>query len=121
MQEKFAEIRLEVSSGKDLAFSGRVAACGSSKRGGSTRWTEIRIYQTQDQRWVLEISGMSSREGEKNIVSAYPSDSPEELVERLHRPDEGGTPYLSTPAKEALRQLEENFPEITAFQAVQKI
>lgn len=47
-----------------LAFRGRLVGEVSSRRGKVTRWTELRLYRTEDGRYIAEEVGETTNPGE---------------------------------------------------------
>lgn len=56
-----------------LAFDGFYLGSGSSRRDDKPRWTEIHIYVTEGDKFVVHVAGMSNVPGEvaRNTVSVH--------------------------------------------------
>lgn len=104
--------RLERTGAVDLEFEGRVIANVTSRLDESApRWTEIVVYRTTGGKYVVEVIGMSTYRGEKERRDVKIADSPEGLVEALHRQGSNG-PYLTRTALDALDAAAENDPRV---------
>lgn len=77
--------RLRRDNLSDLQFSGRLLANVSTRTAKMARWTEIRIYKTDTNRWVTEIVGKSSVSTEVDLSKVVVSDTSEELRHSLMR------------------------------------
>jgi hypothetical protein len=84
-----------------LSFEGELLAEVDSKDSDDQRrWTEIRIYRTDTDRWVTEIIGRSLVRGEKDRTKVAVCDTPAEVRVSLRREDQ--ISYLTNLALEAL-------------------
>lgn len=68
----FQKVRLSVKDGRDVHFMGRptVEFSTQNARGTKARWQEIRRWQTEGGNIVIELSGMSDNEGERDVNQA---------------------------------------------------
>lgn len=88
-----------------LRFSGRRIGFASSHRPGRLRWIEISIYLTADDDYVVAGTGRSSVPGETVRRWAFVHTSPEEVITRLERYEEGTDHrYLTKTAQMALSE-----------------
>ena len=72
--------RLRRFGNVDLEFDGEIIAEDSSFEDGKNRWTEIRIYSTNTDRWVTEVKGCTNVKGEVTRLKATACATPEEVV-----------------------------------------
>ena len=119
---KFVPIRLARDNDVDLEFDGVVVAGASTRRpSAQDRWSDFAIFLTSTGKWVFQVIGKSALQGEVDLSHAFIANTPQELVNSLFKPDDGGGYYLSRPGKDLLRILETEFPEIVEFREVEKI
>lgn len=104
------------SDNVDLIFEGELLADLSSRRGDQQRWTEIRIYRTESDRYVTERIGRTTVPGEYDRVFVNVYDDPARIREGLQRPRPGqeGVWYLNDLAFEAIHQAANIDPKIEA-------
>lgn len=111
MNMKFVPMRLPRTGELDLEFDGCEIARSSSRRDNSPRWTEIVVYKTKSDKWVINIVGRSEVSGEINRSTCVVCYEAKDVPASMHKPDGKGGFYLSFPAKQVMRQLCEKFPE----------
>lgn len=72
MDDEFKPQRLACSHGADLHFDGKLLGSYSTQNraGTKSRWTELRLWETQAGNWIAESVGCSSRENEGEIREA---------------------------------------------------
>lgn len=86
---------------RDLRFDGYLLGQASSEHGSNgqhTRWTEIKIFRTKGEQYVVAVLGLTQWEGEHGRYSAKVCQTPEEVVTYLTQEERG----LSWLAKEAI-------------------
>lgn len=95
-----------VQTGSEVvSFSGRLLSAASSDQPGRARWTEIRIYQTVDDRFVVEGVGGTRVVGERVRRWVIVCADPTEVERRLRRPDRAtGRLALGGVSREALKR-----------------
>lgn len=101
--------RLTRQNGNVLEFVGDVIADVSSRDEypDSPRWTEIRIYRTADERWVVEQVGRSVLPGEVDRVTAHECRAPARVRAVLERRDKRTPDQRGGLTKIAITALEE--------------
>jgi hypothetical protein len=67
----------------DLEFHGQLLANETSFEEGKNRWTEVRIYSTESGKWITEVVGCSTVEGEINRPKVLICHTPQEVVEGM--------------------------------------
>lgn len=105
---------LERVSDVDLVFDGELLSETSTDEGGD-RWTEVRVYRTVSDRWVVERTGQSRLEGEVPLVRATACDTPADVrraITSTHR-DNPSRYYVTDVAYEAVRLAAEADPRLT--------
>lgn len=70
--DTFSAQRIGCADGPNVRFSGRARAEASTQRrdGGRDRWQEMVLWETRGGAWVLQSTGASDVEGERDIVNA---------------------------------------------------
>lgn len=109
--------RLRRTNQSDLKFTGERLASVSTKAARTARWTEIRIYKTDTNRWVTEVVGKSIMDNEFDISKVTVSDTSEELRHSLLRTVDGRT-FMSDIALEALDAAAAADPTIESAESV---
>ena len=71
----------------DITFKGgklgHVSSGTSLKATRTGRWTELSLYLTVSQKYILVITGMSNRDGEVPLNTVYILDHKEDIVDKL--------------------------------------
>ncbi|MCL4499576.1 MAG: hypothetical protein M1335_04960, partial [Chloroflexi bacterium] len=95
----------------DLSFTGELLASADSRWDAGreqNRWTEIEVYRTDSELYVVAIQGRTLWQGEHDRHAATVCDSPEEVYKALTLEgcqDDEGERRLSWLAKEVLEEL----------------
>jgi hypothetical protein len=95
------EFRLHRENDVDIAFTGTLLADVSSRIDSAERWTEIRIYRTDSNKYVVEQVGKSIVEDEVDRRKVHIVRTPDCIRKVLRRKDE--VEYLTKTAQRALR------------------
>ena len=115
------QYRIRRDKGLALVFKGEILADVTSKDDpAQQRWNEIRIYRTEQGRYVMEERGITHVPGEYSRCKAEVYDTPRELIEGLRRPARAHTTrnpeirkrgwYFTDLALEAFDAAEERDP-----------
>lgn len=95
-----------------LEFEGELLAAVTSERQGSTRWTEIRLYKSSTNRYVVETIGMSKVPGDDIRRNVRVVDNAQDIKRALYRKD--AIAYLTHMALDLLTIAAEKDPAIAA-------
>lgn len=87
---------------QEIRFDGELLASGSSFQLGKTRWYEVELWRTIDDRYVVHKVGRSDVEDEHDRHSAIVADRPEGVVAALYSRRASGDYHLPLTAKLAL-------------------
>lgn len=109
------EYRVRRAGDVDLVFEGECLADVSSREPSSTRWSEVRIYRTDSNRYVTETVGRSvlvrpDGTPEDDFFTVRVVDSADKVKSALKRRDE--IEYLTNLALEALEIAAETDKDI---------
>lgn len=95
--------RVKNDEGRDLRFRGIRVAEVTSQDHNSTRWTILRLYATDSDKYVVSVIGRTQWQGETDRHAAYVCDDQAGVIAALEA-DNGG--YLGSLAKELLKEAE---------------
>jgi hypothetical protein len=107
---------------RQLEFSGRLLSEVSTYERGKTRWAELRIFKTDEGRYVVAGVGKSEVPGEVDRPWATISDTPVGVIERLVLVDSDGLRYLPRSSRVLVLQAaqrDEGIKEAYAVEYVQ--
>lgn len=104
------EYRVHRAGDVDLVFEGALLADVTSQEHSSTRWSEVRIYRTDSNKYVTETVGRSNLPHEVDFYTVRVVDTAAEVKVALKRRDE--ITYLTNLAMEALEIAAETDPDI---------
>ena len=90
------EIVVERDNDLDLVFHGEQVAHTTSQSEGAERWTEIVVWRTTSDRYVVTVKGLSTKRGERTFRRADAFNSSQDIINYL------GTGWL---AKQIYTQL----------------
>jgi hypothetical protein len=94
---------LERAGAKHLRFNGELLAAASSREATSERWTDLALYRTAANSYVVSVIGRTTRDGETDRHAAHVADGPARVLQALQRRD--GT--LTNLAKRLLKDAAE--------------
>lgn len=106
------EFRVPRHNNLDLVFEGELLGFVSSQERGSTRWSELRLYKTENNRYVVEQVGKSAIPGEVDKINVRIADNPEEVKRALRRKD--NIEYFTLLALDLLAVAAEKDPALSA-------
>lgn len=95
------EFRLERDNDVPLVFNGTILARSSSGQLGRERWTELTLYRTESDKYVVSIVGRSIHEDEFDRYTVRVVKTPQEVRKALHRKGDHGK-YLTYVALDLL-------------------
>lgn len=73
--------RVPRNNGADIRFTGELLAFASSRKTGSTRWSELNLYRTEAGALICEEIGRSTAKGESDLRQAEVAMSDDDVVE----------------------------------------
>jgi hypothetical protein len=104
-----------------LRFTGVLLGEASSQRPGKPRWTEVQIFKTQADQYVVHRVGRSSLPNEVDWHSSNVAEDPRGAVEFLHQVDELGSRYMTyvdRTAADRASEVDEDFAQAYKVQEV---
>jgi EXLDI family protein len=102
-------IRLN-NAGREHTFTGELLADESNREDDETRWTEVRIWRTDDRQYVVQRTVRSAHPGEEDRFSGAVLERPHKVKWALR----WGKTYLTDLALDALDQAGTRDPELAA-------
>jgi hypothetical protein len=116
MGELMTQHKVPRNNDVDLVFDGELLADVTSEETGKKHWTEIRIYRTESGKFVTEMIGVTTVEGQYDRVNVNWYENPADVRKGLLRPRDGQTGefYLTVLAEEAIQQAAKRYPELSA-------
>jgi hypothetical protein len=78
---------LERAGAKHLRFNGELLAEATSQDATSIRWTDLALYRTAANAYVVSAIGRTTREGETERHSAHVCEGPGRVLKALQRSD----------------------------------
>lgn len=95
---------------RPLSFAGELLGSSSTHRPGKMRWLELAIYAPADTSgYVVAGVGRSVVPGETDRCWAYVEETPEDVIRRLERYEDGtDTRYLTRAAAQAIQSAAES-------------
>ncbi len=115
MTSDYEDFRFERPGTLDLVFRGRVIATADSRDNtrkipkDRPRWTEIVIYLTDSDKWIVLNAGCSDVPGETDKEAFYICSTPEEVQDAVMIKPAG---VITTTAATALRRAAEADPRL---------
>lgn len=97
-----------------VEFDGVLLAERSSRTDNEPRWQEVRIYRTSTGKYVTEVVGRSTVEGESDILNVRIYRKAEKVRLGLYR-RHGGREFLTDTAFEALEEAAQKDPGIVVL------
>lgn len=88
---------------REITFTGHLLGVSTSQDElePRDRWTEIQIFETAANQFIVSIIGMSNRPGELQRYRTYVCEDAAAAVEALHQVDADGIKYLTGVARAA--------------------
>lgn len=105
--------KIQRNNDVDLEFTGDLLSHVSSEEFGSTRWTTISIWRTENNRYVVQTIGHSKVPGEIQRITTKIADTPEQVKIALRRQDT--IEYLTHLALDALEVAGETDERIASI------
>ena len=93
-------VTVERDGERPLQFVGERLATTNTWREGKNVWTELVLWLTDSEAYVLQAIGRTDDPSKVDLFSATVHHSPEQLYQQLTKNGSGGT--LSAPARELL-------------------
>ena len=81
-----------------LRFSGTAVGTASSYEPGKDRWTELTLYRTTSEKYVLHEEGMTDVDGEEDRSTGWAADDAAALIASLYKENARGKRYLTRTA-----------------------
>jgi hypothetical protein len=78
---------LQRAGAKHLRFNGELLAEATSQDATSVRWTDLALYRTAANAYVVSAIGRTTREGETERHSAHVCEGPGRVLKALQRSD----------------------------------
>ncbi len=104
--------RLTRRGGVPLEFEGRILADETSRRDDQPRWSEVRLYLTDNGAYVSEVTGRSILNGERDLTEVRVTTDPAQVREDLMRKTRDGKTYLTDVALLALTVAADEDPHL---------
>jgi len=93
-------------------FEGELLGEASSYMHGKDRWSEMRLYRTSLDEYVVEKMGNSSRPGDSIRSTIHHATTPQGAIESMQTSDDDGVVYFTRLARTVLDQACREDPDL---------
>jgi len=98
----------KIQKGKQIIhFEGELLGRHSNYSIGKSRWTDIEIYKTTGNMYLVVTYGHTTKEDEKQKVKITEASDPRGVIEALKRPGKYSTSYLTLGAEKVAQDAAE--------------
>ena len=98
----------KIIKGKQVQhLEGELLSSNSSFLPGKENWTDIEIYKTITNEYVIVTYGRTTKEKQKEMVKITKTPDPRGVIEALKRPGKYSTKYLTNGADLAVQEAAE--------------